>query len=241
MSHTSLHRRPRQVRCFFSFVAGCLLILFGCSIPLSHAFRGTPQLHPTPIHSHYSKLLAHIYNQTDMDQDGTLSFDDCYERILYFYVHLNRRAAIEPPTRAFLAHLYETAGWRPATKRLTLDEFSQLAHTLLGQAGTRFLVYKVISLLLAPTIAAAVVKTVIPPALSEDTTRATSTKALSSSSFRRRCFQQEKMWLSLVTIACSKQLPRLGVALINWSLRRWQPFVRWFLRPKNTSCSANGQ
>lgn len=191
--------------------------------------RFPPAKHVQPKHPplQYNRLISYLYNQTDINKDGSLTFDDCYERILYFYVHLNRRAAVEPPTRASMADLYRAAGWNPDTKRLNQEEFSQLAHTLLSRAGARFFVYKVLAILVAPHLAAMVVDTVekrFPSERQQD--------------HRVLLLRNEKVWLSWMTIVCSKQLPRIGVALVNWCLDRWQPFVQWFLVRRSSPSSS---
>jgi hypothetical protein len=113
-------------------------------------------------------FLAQLHGEADLDRDGRVTFEECYARILLFYIYVNRQAEIAPPTRTELANLYQRAGWTLGStttasrteqpqqhyyKGLDADEFTRLAKTFVSRAASRLLVHKIVTIVLAPYVA----------------------------------------------------------------------------------------
>lgn len=102
--------------------------------------------------SKWDKYLTVIYNEADRDNDGSVSFDECYERLLRFYIKLNQQAPIPPPSRAEVKLLYKAADWN-GNRCLNCNEFKYLASELAKRAYTRLLVHKFVTAVVAPFVA----------------------------------------------------------------------------------------
>ena len=69
-----------------------------------------------------------------------------------FYIELNRKAPIPPPSKQRVKLLYDSADWSH-NKRLDSDEFQALASTLAARGYTRLLAHKIVTIVVAPLVA----------------------------------------------------------------------------------------
>jgi EF-hand domain pair len=109
------------------------------------------------INGSWDRQLTQIFHEADLNHDGSISFDECYERLLKFYIKLNQQAPIPPPDRQTVKELYTEYDWNH-NHRLSCDEFKQLARLLARNAVTRLVAHKVVTLLVAPLVAATLVQ-----------------------------------------------------------------------------------
>jgi hypothetical protein len=104
----------------------------------------------------WDRQLTQVYHDADLNRDGSITFDECYERLLRFYIKLNQQAPIPPPDRADVLQLYKRADWNH-NRRLNLEEFKQLAIVLIERAYLRLLVHKFVTILIGPFLATTLV------------------------------------------------------------------------------------
>lgn len=104
----------------------------------------------------WDRQLTQVYHDADLNRDGSITFDECYERLLRFYIKLNQQAPIPPPDRAAVRQLYQRADWNH-NRRLNLEEFKQLAVVLIERAYVRLLVHKLVTILIGPFLATTLV------------------------------------------------------------------------------------
>lgn len=100
----------------------------------------------------WDRQLTEVFYEADFNRDGYVTFDECYERLLRFYIKLNQQAPIPPPDRNTVLQLYKNADLNH-NQRLNLSEFKQLAQALIGRAYTRLLVHKLVTVLIGPYLA----------------------------------------------------------------------------------------
>jgi EF-hand domain pair len=100
----------------------------------------------------WDRQLTEVFYEADFNRDGYVTFDECYERLLRFYIKLNQQAPIPPPDRNTVLQLYKNADLNH-NQRLSLSEFKQLAQALIGRAYTRLLVHKLVTVLIGPYLA----------------------------------------------------------------------------------------
>lgn len=100
----------------------------------------------------WDRQLTEVFYEADFNRDGYVTFDECYERLLRFYIKLNQQAPIPPPDRTTVMQLYKNADLNH-NHRLNLSEFKQLAQALIGRAYTRLLVHKLVTILIGPYLA----------------------------------------------------------------------------------------
>jgi hypothetical protein len=195
--------------------------------------------------------LAQLHAAADLDDDGKVSFTECYARILLFYVYLNRQADLEPPTRSDLAVLYQRAGWdstndndqQPNKKGLNADEFTRLAKTLLSRAASRLLVHKIVTIALAPYVALSIVHALDD---AHDSRRSSWGGMMIVARLRQRLWQhpyrhhlpnwiyqpltKRSFWLSICMVLCIKLLPHFAISLMDYFFdAAHSPFVRRYL------------
>lgn len=93
----------------------------------------------------------------DENHDGSISFEETYERVLLFYIKVNQQAPIPPPSKEKVKALYKQADWTH-NRQLDKDEFKALADTLIARASFRLLAHKFVTIVIAPIVANYVVE-----------------------------------------------------------------------------------
>jgi hypothetical protein len=99
-----------------------------------------------------------LFEDADVNLDGSISFGEAYELVLKMYVFLNREAPLPPPTRGKFFQLYSDAD-KTRNDRLNQEEFKGLAHTLARRALWRLVAHKLVTLVGAPVLAEYLVRT----------------------------------------------------------------------------------
>jgi len=59
--------------------------------------------------SRWDKHLDRVFEEADENNDGWNSFEEVYVRVLLFYIRLNQKAPIPPPSKQRVKTLYQQA------------------------------------------------------------------------------------------------------------------------------------
>lgn len=110
-----------------------------------------------PQQSRFERYLQKIYDESDANQDGSISFDETYQRVLLMYIKINRKAPIPPPTRATVFSLFHRAD-KDRSNSISRDEFTWLANNLFERALSRLVAHKIVTLIGAPMLAELLVR-----------------------------------------------------------------------------------
>lgn len=168
----------------------------------------------------WDRHLSRLYAEADLNRDGTLSFDECYERVLLFYIKLNRQAPIPPPTRAAVHRLYDEADWNHS-RSLGESEFKDLASRLLSRGATRLLAHKLVTVLVAPFLATTTVRYL---ATSDRTAGARSVLAKAAETHLperlARMVRSVGFWTAVFLVLTVSQLGNAVLGAVNWCLDR---------------------
>mmetsp|Transcript_27223 Transcript_27223/g.60143 ORF Transcript_27223/g.60143 Transcript_27223/m.60143 type:complete len:250 (-) Transcript_27223:1503-2252(-) len=111
--------------------------------------------------SSIDRFVDKLYDETDTDGDGMISFDEAYVRCLLLYIRLNQSAPIPPPSREkFRRIIYEATG-NKSKKLIALrkEEFGNVLNKVVGRAILRLISRKVVTVIGAPLLAEAIVMT----------------------------------------------------------------------------------
>lgn len=93
-----------------------------------------------------------VFEKTDIDSDGCLSFDEVYKLTLLIYIRVNRKAPIPPPTEKEMRILFDRADFN-RSGTLTKREFKRLLRIGLPRTTIRLMAHRIISILVAPMLA----------------------------------------------------------------------------------------
>lgn len=170
-----------------------------------------------------SSFLERLHADADLDKDGRLSFEECYSRILLFYIYVNRQADINPPSRQAVKALYHRAGW-DLQKGLDADEFTRLARTLGSRAASRLAVHKIVTIIVAPVVALSIVDALNTTQIVERLYRWIPKRFPFYHQVTKRSF-----WVSVSMVLCIKQLPNISLIFVNHYLDARTPFATRFL------------
>jgi hypothetical protein len=107
--------------------------------------------------SHIDRFVDKIFDSTDVNHDGTISFQEAYEGVLKFYITLNRQAPIPPPTREKVLLLYQQADMTRNNK-LDREEYGRLLRTTVRRAFARLAAHKTLTIVGAPLLAELIVQ-----------------------------------------------------------------------------------
>jgi hypothetical protein len=103
------------------------------------------------------RFVDKMFKDTDVNHDGTISFQEVYEGVLKFYIKLNQQAPIPPPTRDKVILLFLQAD-DSHTYSLDREEYASLLRKLLRRALFRLAVQKVVTLVGAPLLSEFIVR-----------------------------------------------------------------------------------
>ena len=172
-------------------------------------------LSAVPTTRRFNRFLDKLFDEADINHDGTVSFSEAYEMVLKMYVNINRQAPIPAPTRRKIAQLYLSAD-SSKTNRLNREEFKGLAKILGRRALSRLVAHKLVTLLGAPLLATVLVKefsthswprklahAVVPDAMNDKLI-----PVLTSQTFGR----------TLIIVACVATLGNIVLGTVNWLL-----------------------
>lgn len=136
----------------------CILLLVSPVEALHNQVpNGIRKKRPKSTSSRFDRIVQTIFDDADSNKDGRISFDECYELVLKLYINLNRQAPIPPPTRHQVQQLFASNDV-DHNHQISRHEFQSLSQILVGQAATRLVAHKVVTLLCAPLLAEWVVR-----------------------------------------------------------------------------------
>jgi hypothetical protein len=167
------------------------------------------------VQQSWDRQLTQIYEEADLNRDGSISFDECYERLLRFYIKLNQQAPIPPPDRTTVLDLYTEYDWN-RNHKLSCDEFKQLAKVLASTALTRLAAHKTVTIVVAPLIATTLVHALATSSL------LASPRSVSSSVVQAmvpthlaESLLSPNFWKTVVMIFTISQLGNIVLNLVN--------------------------
>jgi len=156
----------------------------------------------------FSDHAAKLFKEADIKQDGTLGLSEVYELVLKFYIDVNRKAPIPPPSRQRVLTLLREAD-KDQSGNLDQQEFERLLSTLYARVSSRVITHKFISNVFAPFCAIGVADLIrgqpellatvwsfVPP---------------QTPGVVANVLSQEKTWIALLTAVFCKQL--VGAAM----------------------------
>ena len=100
----------------------------------------------------FDRIIDSVFEDADTNHDGTISLSEVQTLILEMYVKINRAAPIPPPTREKVNTIFDRADV-DKNRRLSKNEFSELAAVLASRATTRLVAHKIVSFVVAPLLA----------------------------------------------------------------------------------------
>jgi hypothetical protein len=103
-----------------------------------------------------NKYAEDLFDKTDANSDGSLSFEEIYKLVLLISIKVNREAPITPPTEENMRILFDKADVSKSGK-LTKGEFKKFLRISLPRTSTRVLAHKILSIVVAPMLAFQVV------------------------------------------------------------------------------------
>lgn len=106
--------------------------------------------------SSFQKFADRLFENADVNKDGTLDMNETYEMVLKLYVKLNRKAAIPPPSREKVQQIFQSTDHN-GDNRISRQEFNALASILGRRALARLVAHRVVTLTGAPLLATLVV------------------------------------------------------------------------------------
>jgi hypothetical protein len=127
------------------------------SAPVKAASAVTTEITKSITKSRIDRFVDKMFDNTDADHDGTISFQEAYEGVLKFYIKLNQQAPIPPPSREKVLLLYKHAD-KTHNNKLDREEYGKLLRSTVRRAFTRLAVHKTVTLVGAPLLAELIVR-----------------------------------------------------------------------------------
>jgi hypothetical protein len=127
------------------------------SLPLSNYSISNARI----FRSSVDRFVDKLFDETDTNEDGMVSFDEAYVGCLLLYVRLNRRAPIPPPSREKFLRLFLQATDRNKSNELNLldkEEYGHILKRILGRAVLRLTSHKIVTLIGAPLLTEMIVR-----------------------------------------------------------------------------------
>lgn len=200
----------------------CLLL---CFVPI-HARP------PSLRFRHYISRLFH--EAADVNKDGTISFDECYQTLLLFYTYLNQYAPIPPPKRERVLELYKSADW-DSRSGLQESEFQLLAGALASRATLRVGLYKAVTWIVAPLFTSFLVQQLEGTKVVDECR-----SALVSREWIPEMVKTKSFWVTALLVANVSNLGMLVLYLLDEVLlTRFKPMQRFWIPEKLRMENAN--
>lgn len=111
--------------------------------------------------SSIDRFVDKLFDETDSNNDGTVSFEEAYVGCLLLYVQLNRSAPIPPPNREKFRRIFSQAvGNNKSNKSNALEkeEYGNMLKQIVGRAVLRVSSHKIVTLVGAPLLAEMIVR-----------------------------------------------------------------------------------
>mmetsp|Transcript_22760 Transcript_22760/g.43261 ORF Transcript_22760/g.43261 Transcript_22760/m.43261 type:complete len:227 (+) Transcript_22760:982-1662(+) len=128
----------------------CLLFLFLGDVVAARKPKPAATL---PLRqSRYDRFLQKVFDKADTDADGRMTLTETYEWILRFYIVINRKAPVNPPTLRQVKNLIQLTDDN-RDNYITQEEFRDLAEICARRAGVRIVAIRFIQMIIAPLLA----------------------------------------------------------------------------------------
>jgi hypothetical protein len=169
--------------------------------------------------------LERLFEEADENHDGSISFEEVYERVLLFYIKLNQKAPIPPPSKQRVKQLYQDADWSH-NRRLDSKEFKALAGTLAARGYFRLLSQKFVTVIVAPVLANHAVNRLADADKFEGVrdSYANFVAKYVPAKFVDTVLSVE-FWKTILTILAVAQLGNLVLDVVNWWLDLKKPVL----------------
>ena len=103
--------------------------------------------------------IKKTFENADTNNNGKISINEAYDLVLQIYLEINRDAPVDPPTRKEVEELF-IASDANSNGNIEFDEFKRLVMILMSRAETSLVMYKVLSMVVAPLLSWKVVNVV---------------------------------------------------------------------------------
>ncbi|CAB9510854.1 expressed unknown protein [Seminavis robusta] len=209
-----------------------LLLVFSLIICPTNGFRRIPRLLSLPGRALSSrggsslartadarerfildKYVTKLFNDADTNKDGGISPAEVYELVLKFYIFVNQQAPIPPPSRERVMRLFKLAD-KDRGGRLDLQEFRRLLRTIYARASSRILVFKLVSMLVAPISAISLVEMIQGVPYLVDLFGALLPE--STPKFLVNLLEKDSFWVTIFTVLFIQSLGKLALRLVDW-------------------------
>lgn len=163
----------------------------------------------------WSKHAAKLFQEADLNKDGTLDMGEVYDLVLKFYIDINRTAPIPPPSRSkVLTLLRKSKSDKDNSGTIDEQEFERLLATLYGVASSRVVAHKIVSNVVAP-LAAVAAFDFLKGSLGIDWTGLLGYLPAQTPTALVKTLSEEKTWVALLTGIFCKPLLAGAVEVVN--------------------------
>jgi hypothetical protein len=104
-----------------------------------------------------NKSVDHLFDETDSDNNGSISFEEAYVGFLLLYIQLNRQAPIPPPSRDKALLLFLQADIDNSNV-LNREQYGLLLQKMVRRAFFRLSSHKLVTWVGAPLLAEVIVR-----------------------------------------------------------------------------------
>jgi len=112
----------------------------------------------------FEAAASKIFNEADTNKDGQVDVKETYELVLKFYILINRRAPIKPPSKEVILQLFNAYD-KDVSGKLTKKEFCGFCSNLVGRAAVRIAGFNAVRYAVAPLLAAKIASEWVLPIL----------------------------------------------------------------------------
>jgi len=113
-----------------------------------------------PFRSRIDKFVDKLFQETDANNDKTISFDEMYVGCLLLYVQLNRQAPIPPPSREKAFVLFLQAD-KDKSNVLNREQYGMILRKIARRAFLRLSTHKVVTWVGAPLLTEVIVRSLV--------------------------------------------------------------------------------
>ncbi|VEU40582.1 unnamed protein product [Pseudo-nitzschia multistriata] len=118
---------------------------------------------PRIFRSSINRFVDKLFQETDANNDGQISFEEAYIGCLMLYVQLNQSAPIPPPDRKKFRRIFSQAAaegnkWNNKKNALDLEQYENMLKKLVARAVLRLTSHKIVTIAGAPLLAEMIVR-----------------------------------------------------------------------------------
>ena len=103
----------------------------------------------------HGPIIQKLFDNADTNHDGSISRDEAYILVLKWYIKINQRAPIQPPSRQTVNQLFDLLMDSDKDKNcsISMDEFGNFCAVLWRRALVRVVIHKLVTFVGAPLLA----------------------------------------------------------------------------------------